>query len=333
MLYPQSLTVPMLDVYMPMMHSAAIITAVKLGLFEYLAKGESDIDTLAVGLHVHPNGVSKLLRYLETVGYVEKTDRGYINSLHTQSWFTHDGLVDYSSGAIWTSHAWDMMSTLEKAVKSGEPSELLWSMMERKPELGPLFSNYMHSFAKHLKDDMLRVLPIQQTYTSILDIGGSHGLHSIALCKKYPHLSGTILDYPSALKNTLSFAEQEGCGDRIHVQHGSALDIKQVACFDVALMFGVAHNQTAEDNSYIFKQVYGSLKKNGLFMLHEYIHDDNAPSYYAAFDLTLLYETGTSTHSWNFYLNALAGAGFKNIRRIDLSPIEKGSFILAEKTT
>jgi hemolysin activation/secretion protein len=38
--------------------------------------------------------------------------------------------------------------------------------------------------------------------TAMLDIGGSHGLYSVALCRRYPTLDGTILEPPQVEEAT-----------------------------------------------------------------------------------------------------------------------------------
>ena len=43
-------------------------------------------------------------------------------------------------------------------------------------------------------------------------------------------------------------------------------------------------------------------------------------------------DTGTQTYRCGEYADWLASAGFANIRRIDLDPLEKGSLILAVKS-
>ena len=58
----------MLDVYMPMMKSAAILSAGQLGLFEALAGGPLDIPALAYKLQASANGTRFLADFLVTIG-------------------------------------------------------------------------------------------------------------------------------------------------------------------------------------------------------------------------------------------------------------------------
>jgi hypothetical protein len=47
-----------------------------------------------------------------------------------------------------------------------------------------------------------RTLPIPPSPTAMLDLGGSHGLYSVALCRRYPTLDGTILEPPQVEEAT-----------------------------------------------------------------------------------------------------------------------------------
>ena len=84
----------MLDVYMPMMKSAAILSAGKLGLFEALAQGPLDIPRLADKIQASINGTRFLADFLVTVGYLEQHGEQFANTASTQRWFTSAGQVD-----------------------------------------------------------------------------------------------------------------------------------------------------------------------------------------------------------------------------------------------
>jgi tRNA1(Val) A37 N6-methylase TrmN6 len=76
--------------------------------------------------------------------------------------------------------------------------------MVEKPQLGQDFSppTWPH-LPTDLGPDILEHVPVEaQHHTRLLDLGGSHGLHSIRFCQRYPQLSAVIVDLPSALTET-----------------------------------------------------------------------------------------------------------------------------------
>jgi SAM-dependent methyltransferase len=321
----------MLDVYMPMMKSAAIISASRLGLFEALAGGPLAIVTLAAKIHASLEGTARLVDFLVSIAYLEEQDDCVANSASTQRWFTSAGQIDYTPGVLWTHAAWSMMGNLAEAVKAGMPEKTLWDNMLEQPELGPLFSSYMRAFSHDLGPDLLKHVPIAEGHQRLLDLGGSHGLHSIRFCQRYPQLEALIVDLPTALADTATTIEQEQLSDRVRLRPGDVLHWDWGGQHDVVFYLSVAHNQSADDNRQVIAKIGETLRPGGLLVIHEYLHDETPSAFQAAFRLTLLYETGTRTYHYDDYTKWLTAAGFTAIERIDLDPLEKGSLILARR--
>jgi len=175
----------------------------------------------------------------------------------------------------------------------------------------------------------LRLVPLRPGQRRLLDLGGSHGLHSIRFCEHYPQLSAQIVDFPSALADTPARLAAHGLSERIALTPASVLDHQWAPGQDVVFYLSVAHNQTADDNRRVIRRIRDSLNPGGLLVIHEYLDDQPPSPYLAAFKLTLLYETGTSIHREADYRAWLDEAGFTSVRRIDLDPPEKGSLLLA----
>ncbi len=321
----------MLDVYMPMMKSAAILSAGKLGLFEALANGPRDIASLADTLQASQRGTRDLADFLVIIGYLERHGDRVANTASTQRWFTSAGRVDYTPGLRWTLEAWPMMGDLAAAVRRGGPETTLWQAMEDKPQLGATFSAYMDAFAGDLGPDLLSHVPVSPEQRRLLDLGGSHGMHSIRFCQRHPQLHALIVDLPSALSETDATIARHGLSERIHVSPGELLVHDWHGQHDVVFYLSVAHNHTADENHLAIQQIHDALTPGGLLVIHEYLADTPGNAFMAAFRLTLLYETGTQTYHYEHYRTWLEAAGFAAIERIDLDPLEKGSLILARK--
>ena len=95
----------MLDVYMPMMKSSAIISAGRLGVFEALAEGPLSASALAARIAASVHGTVTLADFLVTVGYLQKQGDSFANTTSTQRWFTSAGQVNYTPGLLWTHEA------------------------------------------------------------------------------------------------------------------------------------------------------------------------------------------------------------------------------------
>ncbi len=321
----------MVDVYLPMMKAAAIISAGQLGMFEALARGPLTTPQLAKALKTSEIGAGHLADFLVAVGYLTVDEKGFSNAPHTARWFTDAGGLDYTAGLLWTAESWSLMGNLTAAIRQGAPEKTLWESMEERPHWGPIFSRYMHAFAQHLAPDLLQHVTLPEGAQRLLDLGGSHGLHSMAFCQAYPGLTSVIVDLPSALTETQKTLADANLSDRITLRPGNLLEGDWGEGYDAAFFLSVAHNQTAADNLKVIQHLGRVLRPGGLLLIHEYLTGSPLDLYDAAFRLTLLVETATRTYSLAEISGWLDAGGFEAPRRIDLSPKEKGSLLIARK--
>ena len=324
-----SAELPMLDIYMPMMKSAAIVAAARLGLFEALSAGALDTPELARRTQSSEAGVRTLADFLVALGYLQQDAGAYANTESTRRWLTCAGEIDYTPGALWTHEAWAMMGDLDRAVQAGRPAQTLWERMSQQPHLGPLFSRYMHAFAQDLGPDLVAHTPVEPGHQRLLDLGGSHGLHAMRFCRHHPQLQAVIVDLPSALTDTPASIAAAGLADRITTRAGNVLDLGWGQDFDLVLYLSVGHNQQPEDNRRVIAEIARSLRPGGLLVVHDYLAGTPLNAFHAAFRLTLLFETGTRTYSELEYRGWMQEAGFASVRRVDLNPLEKGSLLMA----
>lgn len=321
----------MVDVYLPMMKAAAIISAGQLRLFEALAGGPLPAARLAEATGASEVGITHLADFLVAIGYLHEGPEGYANSRRATRWFTVGGDVDYTAGLLWTAESWGMMGHLTAAVRQGAPARTLWESMQERPHWGPVFSSYMQAFARHLGPDLLERVVLPDGARRLLDLGGSHGLHSVGFCRKYPALESVIVDFPSALTETEAMLAREGLSSRVTVRPGDLLHGDWGTGYDAVLYLSVAHNQTADDNARVLRHVGSVLRPGGLLVIHEYLTGAPLDVYDAAFRLTLLTETATRTYGPEEFAGWLEEAGFGPPERQDLTPREKGSLLFATR--
>jgi SAM-dependent methyltransferase len=328
-----------LDVYWPMMKSAALIAAGQLGVFAALARGPLRVEDLAERLGASVEGTDRLVAVLVQTGYVERTaDGGVANGAFARAWLTGATGPDLNTGLRWFGHAWEWLSGLGEAVLEGGPRTVLWERMRTRPGLGAAFASFMHDHAATVVADVQGAVELPAGARSLLDVGGSHGLHAAAFCRRYPELEAVVFDLPVSLAGTPARLVEWGLEARIRCLEGDIVRDALPGPFDVVTYFLVAHNQTDEDNARIVRKMAQALAPGGWLFVHEYVRETGGArpvnateALAAAFDLTLLVETGTRTHTAERILAWLGEAGLEDLERTDLRPIEKGSVFRARK--
>ncbi len=331
------------DVYWPMMKASAIIAAGRLGLFGALRDGPLSEVELARRLECSADGVRRLCAVLTQAGYlVRGGDDRLANGAYAQARLTgsdfEGGPGSDLGGLRWSAHAWRLMEGLESAVRAGVPGRVLWDLMRERPELGREFAEFMEEHAAELAGDLQAAVVLPDGAATLLDVGGSHGLHAAAFCRRYPALRAAVFDLPVSLMGTPDRLARWGLADRIRCVEGDIRHDPIEGSFDVITYFMVAHNQSDADNARAVAKMARALNPGGLLAVHEYVRDpaarfsiSPAETAAAAFDLTLLVETGTRIHTADRITVWLTDAGLEGVVRSDLRDPVNGAVFCARR--
>jgi SAM-dependent methyltransferase len=328
-----------MDCYWPMMSSAALITAGELGVFAALGQGPLAVEDLARHIGASVPGTDRLCDVLVQTGYLERTpDDQLRNSPFAQERLSQTGEHDLTSMLRWLAYAWQIMSGLTEAVVNGRPDTGLWDLMQTNPDMGPAFATFMHDYAATVADDVQRAIDLPDGARSLLDVGGSHGLHAAAACRRSPELQAVIYDLPVSLTNTPDLIAGWGLAGRIRCEEGDIAKDSITGTFDVITYFLVAHNHTDATNARIIQKMAAALNPGGVLFVYEFPRDPAArftksasEAWASAFDLTLLVETGTHTFTAEQITSWLSDAGLVDIRRTDLETVDNGSVFSARR--
>ena len=68
----------------------------------------------------------------------------------------------------------------------------------------------MRAMASGSAREVGRRTPVKSGARDMLDIGGSHGYYSVAICRRHPGLRAVILDLPEAIKHAAQSTGEGG---------------------------------------------------------------------------------------------------------------------------
>jgi SAM-dependent methyltransferase len=133
----------------------------------------------------------------------------------------------------------------------------------------------MRSGADILAHEVARRLRIRPGATRMLDIGGSHGYYSVAICRRHPMLSSVILDLPEAVRHAAPLLAREGMGARVVHQPGNALtgDLGSGA-YDLIFIGALVHHFDEPANRDLVRRCAEALRPGGVLALHDALRVD-----------------------------------------------------------
>jgi len=100
----------------------------------------------------------------------------------------------------------------EQFVRTGQPLDVHEHL---PPEMWSVYRRGMKSVARLSAGEVARRMPLPPQATAMLDIGGAHGLYSVATCRRNPQLTATVLDLPAAREPSADLLAEENMGRRV----------------------------------------------------------------------------------------------------------------------
>jgi SAM-dependent methyltransferase len=135
-----------------------------------------------------------------------------------------------------------------------------------------LYLRAMRGGASLTADEIAARAPIPRGARDLLDIGGSHGYFSVAMCRRHPALRATVLDLPDAVRHAAPILAGEGMGDRVVLRPGDALtDDLGVETFDVVFISMLVHHFDAPSNRALMKRAARALRPGGVLLVFDFV--------------------------------------------------------------
>jgi cyclopropane fatty-acyl-phospholipid synthase-like methyltransferase len=167
--------------------------------------------------------------------------------------------------------------------------------------------------------DELATIVTLPTDAPLLDIGGSHGLNSVAICRRHPNLHATVFDQPQALASAARTVEAEGMHERITLRAGDFSRDDLGSGFGAALLCNIVHYLPPEANAELLTRVARALVPGGIVVIFDQLAGTApVPTADAFFRiLALNYQVGLGGDLYTFQDLAAwcTSAGFERPRR------------------
>ena len=260
------------------MASKALFSALEFNVFSVLAESPCTLRAIAEKTGIMENRAEILLTALVSVGLVVKKSGKYCNSSASDNYLVpgRKGFFgDYLRMQI-ARQMYPSMQRLDSVLSSEKDAPHLCSYSDwmSDPEQAEIFSRSQHIgslgpaavFGKRVDLTGCKRL---------LDVGGGTGAFCITLCRQYPELQATIIDFPNVTKVGSEFVARAGLSDRIVFLDADVLDNSWPDNQEAVLMSYFVSAIPAKQISRIFKMARQVLTQEGLLLIHDFMVNDD----------------------------------------------------------
>lgn len=260
---------PLFETESSLMLARLLMAATKFGVFEALAEQPLSAQKVAAKCETDPSATAKLLLALAGTRYVRFRDDRYALTSAGRTWLLRESQRSLVDMILQIYVNWQILDETEDFVRTGVPARLHDRLA---PEQWKHYQRAMRVVARALGQQPVKRMPVPRDARDMLDIGGSHGYHSVSLCRRHPGLRAVILDLPQAVEHAAPLLAEEGMGDRVVHRPGDALtaDLGSEA-YDFVLMSNLAHHFSDDENRDLARRIARALRPGGVYAIMDLI--------------------------------------------------------------
>lgn len=295
--------------------SLALGSAVKLKIADQLTTEFKDIKQIAKEANVSEIGAELILDCLDALGYVKKDGTAYA--------FTNRGFKNLSEQSpsnfryfiLFCDNLFKGYLNIDETIRLGKNAGL--GNLERMTEYEwELFSRAMIDISRTNFKEVAGKIPVAKIHKKMLDLGGSHGLYSIELCKRNPNLKATIVDLAPVKKYADECIAKYNASQSVSFLPSDFMKDELPKGVDIILAFNIIHGFNFTENETLASKAYNALNSGGMYVILDQIKGIGGSSQMSKattsfMALNLLHQAGGKTYSKSEIDTFTNKAGFK----------------------
>ena len=243
----------------------AVMAALDLGLFEHLREPKTGSEC-AQALGCRPEIVTLLCEGLITLGLLEKKGDQFHNSEITQTCLVRDTTFPQQHAIAFQRKLAGYWADLFRIAKDG-PVTCDRAQMFRDVIIPSMAENCRCGLLQQVIASVAAI-PEFPAARQLLDLGGGHGLYSIAFCQKNPALNAVVFDLPPVTGATRDFISRYRA-ERVSVLPGDFFKDPIGSGYDIVFSSSNPGGKVPE----LIPKIAAALNPGGLFINKQAIDD------------------------------------------------------------
>ena len=296
-------------------------TAMRYGIFSRLDKPKS-ASRVAEEISTEPIITEKLLEVLVSLDLISKVDGGYVNTDLARSFFVKDSIFYQGDLIDFMVDSYPLWSKLDRALEDGYLEGSGKGKREDTFDRRFIVASAEASIRGALQDtvEVIAGLPEFKDAKRLLDLGGGHGLYSIAFVQRNLSLQAVVFDLPPVLEISQKFIKDYEMEARVSVMAGDYLKDDLGSGYDLIFTSHSLFYQPPETLEAPLRRIYRALKEKGALVLNHWVRQKDRNSLISSlWDLRLtLLGSPHYLYSKEEYLDLLRRCGFVENNTFDL---------------
>jgi 2-polyprenyl-3-methyl-5-hydroxy-6-metoxy-1,4-benzoquinol methylase len=326
---------PLIETQIYFTMARMIMAGAELGIYDAIGKDSLSAEQIAQKCNTHVHATRQLLNALTGAGYIRYSGNTYAIPKKFQKWLLKESEANLIGKLRFQILEWNYLNHLEEFVRTGKSLDLHDSK-SLDSKAWELYQEGMRDLSVNAAKELAGKIPVPKGANQMLDIGGSHGLYSIELCKKHTGLKSTILELSDAVESASAIAKRyDQAGIMVSYKAGNVLtDELGENLYDVVMINNVVHHFTVEQNEQLAKKIYHALKPGGIYVVGELIRTDTPGKGGIMAAATGLYFSLTS-QSGNWSESEISGwqtkAGLKHLKTMPAMTVPGFKMVIGKK--
>lgn len=318
--------------------SRVLHVAVRLDIASRLGDKSLAVEVIATRVSAQPDAVYRLLRMLAAMGIFEEVSSRVFQNNALSDHLRKDNPKNVSAmilmhNSFEMSNPW--FEKLEQGVRSGNvPFQLahgqeLYAYMDEHAEFDSLFARAMDSVEALTGDSFATDFDWGQ-FDRVIDVGGSKGSKSLAILKRYPHLTALVFDRSQVIQTAETYwtgKESPAILSRLTYQAGDLLESVPAAKDekDIYLLSAVLHGMDDENCVKVLHNLAAASAGSGarIALMELVVSELKADFSSAAFDMQMFMGTRGRERTLHEWQNLFDQSGLALEEQIGLQSIGK----------
>lgn len=323
-----------------------LIAAIETGLFDHLQDKPGSVEDLARRTGAAVEGVGNLLRALEPLGYVEKegsADRYRLSAAAERGLPEGDMQVMLPFFKDQIQH---MALKAAVGVKHAPEGGVYGWERVKSGKRGRAYQEAMRWLASDIVPEVVKRVNLPRGAARMLDVGGSHGLYTVAFCDKHEGLQGTVIDWDIGLDSARrTLKERPDMVQRIDLMEVDFEREELPGGYDFAFLGQIVHGVSVEGNQKLLAALARATTDNGAVAILDQFADppkskvplpDPGASNFgqgvaALLGFNLFLFSGGRSYAYDDVASWLRAAGFTEVSHIPLPKSPGYSVIVGGK--